>query len=897
MNKMTKRLLCLVLVFVMLIPANMVFADNFSPAGVLEELGIAEPVRFPYFHLNYTRIEFAKMLCNIDAEYYFSGDEGDVGSDMLTSPINSAYYYLSGNNDGEGNFADVMASDSKYVSYVVENKYMSLDGNGRFNPNDKVTYNDVVIALVALLDYGNIAQSNGGNVVDYLNVAKRIGLTKGVTASADGTITKDNLATIVLNALEIAPAEISYDGAYIAKPSVLDSKDLVTGEAKILATDTASIGAPLCEEGYVNLGGNVIKTEKEIDDSLVGKLVQYYVRVKGSIKTLVALGDLSGETLTFNANDIYDVKFGSSQFEFKYGDNKTVRIPYTATFCVNGKPGDITKEIFNVFESGELVVFDSDNNGSFDTVNMFVCLTEVVDSASTDGKTINTRYTKKHLDLDKNDNVVVVYEAGRETTMAAIRNGSVVSIACDAYTIANGKITFDYAKAKYVKVYVSNRKVTGELEYMSNDGYSIDGRSYTTLPILATVEKSGLKNKIDTGSSYEFCMDAFGNLCDYNLVEAGGDMVYGYLMDGGDISNGFENNAQVRILTLGGEFEIYDIREKYIVDGERYEISADAMPEILKKRQLIRYRLSGGKVAEIDTTTIGDDEIPETSLTLDATKASRRYSSNQRGFLDYKIMVTDNTKVFIASDKANADDANYVVSSAGKFVSMEYLTTEGYDIGEMGETGCIIVYQDVTDEIDRATRAYMVEKFSKAINDKGDDVYRMVLHGHGGSITVDTVDRSEVLFADKSTAKVKTIENIGKGDIIRFTQNVSKEVLSIERVFCLAEEPKFFDPYYTANEQSGIAHYGYGQYYQSNKTHFEFTTIENLQEITQDDKHVFAYKYAGKVPVYNMKDNTMTLYSSNYQDIPTYLNSAERVTVFLHMNIYELTSIAVYIWE
>ena len=888
MNKMTKRLLCLVLVFVMLIPAGSVFADNFDPALILEEIGIAEPVRFPYFHLNYTRGEFAKMLCNMDSEYYGNGASEEKGSDMLTSPINSSYYYLSGSSAESGSYADVMASDVKYVAHVVENKYMSLDGNGKFKPNDKVTYNDAVIALVTLLDYDRIAIEGGGKPVNYINIAKRIGLTSGVSASADGLVSKDGLATMILNALEIAPAEISYDGAYVSKPTVLDSKNIVVGEAKLLATDTAGIGAPLCEEGYVNLGGNIIKTEKDVDNALVGKLVQYYVRKNGSVKTLVALGDLSGETMTFSANDIYDVKFGNSQFEFKYGNNKTIKIPYTATFSVNGKPGDITKELFNAFESGELVVIDSDNNGSFDTVDMSICVTEVVDSASVDSKTINTRYTKKHLDLDQNDNVVAVYEAGREVSMAAIRNGAVVSIACDAYTITNGKISFDYSKAKFVKVYVSNRKVTGELEYISSGEYGVDGRSYLSLPNLEVAENSGLKNKIETGNSYAFRLDSFGNICDYELTEAGTPMAYGYLMEGGEEISGFDSRAQVRILTLDNEFVIYDMRDKYFVDGDRYVQGSDAMPDVLKKRQLIRYRLAGGKVAEIDTPT---------SLTLDAPKESRRYSTNQAGFLDYKITLTDNTKVFIASDSDDADDANYVVSNTGKFVSMEYTTTEGYDIGDMGETGCVIVYESVTDEIDRTTRSYMVERFSKAINEDGDEVYRFVLHGQGGSITVDTVDRTEVLFKDSSTSADKTINSIGKGDIIRFTQNVSKQLLSIERIFCLAAEPKFYDPYYTATEQSGKAHYGYGQFYQSNKTHFEFTTIEDLQEIKPEDKHVFPFKYTGKVPVYNMKDNTITLYSSNYQSIPTYLNSAERVTVFVHMNIYELISIAVYIWE
>ena len=134
MNKTLKKVLSLIIAFTMLIPANLVFAFyGTNPAEVLEDLGIATAVKFPYFHVNYTRMEFARMLCKLDAEYFPAVADTELVHDVDKQ------------------------DDKQAAAYTIEKKYLALDGNGNFNPNEKVTYNDAVIALVTLLDYDRVA--------------------------------------------------------------------------------------------------------------------------------------------------------------------------------------------------------------------------------------------------------------------------------------------------------------------------------------------------------------------------------------------------------------------------------------------------------------------------------------------------------------------------------------------------------------------------------------------------------------------------------------------------------------------------------------------------------------------------------------------------------------------
>ena len=69
-------------------------------------------------------------------------------------------------------------------------------GNGKFGPEDTVTYEQAVKMVVCALGYGPMASSQGGWPAGYTSVAASIDLTKGVSSSARGDI-----AVLIYNAL------------------------------------------------------------------------------------------------------------------------------------------------------------------------------------------------------------------------------------------------------------------------------------------------------------------------------------------------------------------------------------------------------------------------------------------------------------------------------------------------------------------------------------------------------------------------------------------------------------------------------------------------------------------------------------------------------------------------
>ena len=255
MKKTFRNLICILLIVAVLFPANLVFAASGKDAAkVIEELGIAPTVKFPYFHNNYSRVEFAYILANLDSEY-MSGMQATIA------------------------LKDVAEKNADHAAYAVSKGYLPLDAEGNFRPNDNVTYSEAVVALVKLLGYGDMAESNGGTVSDYISTARWIELTNGAPASLDGHLSKDGLASMVLNAMEIPPVTKIYDGGAIVKGiTILKDKNLSVVVKKLLATPTRGIGADVCDEGFINLGGTLIRTDKTIDDSLVGRMVRCYIQ-------------------------------------------------------------------------------------------------------------------------------------------------------------------------------------------------------------------------------------------------------------------------------------------------------------------------------------------------------------------------------------------------------------------------------------------------------------------------------------------------------------------------------------------------------------------------------------------------------------------------------------------
>ena len=101
-------------------------------------------------------------------------------------------------------FTDVGSGDWFYPYIASAIKAGLADegglGNGRFGPNDPLTYNQTLAMLVRVLQYWPMAESWGGWPNGYIRAAEEIGLTENTTSTANTPVTRSTVAILMYNA-------------------------------------------------------------------------------------------------------------------------------------------------------------------------------------------------------------------------------------------------------------------------------------------------------------------------------------------------------------------------------------------------------------------------------------------------------------------------------------------------------------------------------------------------------------------------------------------------------------------------------------------------------------------------------------------------------------------------
>jgi len=112
------------------------------------------------------------------------------------------------------NFTDVPLTHwaSSYIQTAFANGLISGYGDGRFGPNDAMTYNQALALLLRALNYGGMANAWGGWPEGYIGAADILGMTDGTTSTGNAPVPRSTVALLIYNALNVTPFEGEYVG-------------------------------------------------------------------------------------------------------------------------------------------------------------------------------------------------------------------------------------------------------------------------------------------------------------------------------------------------------------------------------------------------------------------------------------------------------------------------------------------------------------------------------------------------------------------------------------------------------------------------------------------------------------------------------------------------------------
>ncbi|MBE6956610.1 MAG: S-layer homology domain-containing protein [Ruminococcaceae bacterium] len=266
-----KRFLCLLLTGCLLCcmlctPAAATFTDISDPdvalaAGVLEGMGIVSGVRQGEYSpdTTLTRAQFCVLIIHTTGK-----------KDLVNTYTQKTL------------FTDVKPGNwyTGYVNLAYSLNLLSGYGNGKFGPDDPITYGQAATLLLKVLNY---TSTEIGKVwpTDYVNYAHSLELDEGLSLSANDRVSRGQAAILLYNTLNTHPkggsAELycSFSDTTAAKTAILLATDAENGTQDELVK--------ACVVGSNGVSIEYFSQKNTQSDALIGCIGELLVNSAGKV--------------------------------------------------------------------------------------------------------------------------------------------------------------------------------------------------------------------------------------------------------------------------------------------------------------------------------------------------------------------------------------------------------------------------------------------------------------------------------------------------------------------------------------------------------------------------------------------------------------------------------------
>lgn len=268
---------------------------------------------------------------------------------------------------GTTKYTDVPASHwaSGYINIASDMGIIQGYGDGRFGPEDQVTYAQAITMIVRALGYEPAAQAKGGYPGGYLAVAAENEITEGVTVVAGLAANRGDIAMMVDNSLEV---DLMEQTSYGDRPTweVKEGKNLLNTklgvkEIKGDVVEISRVNDKLKDNEFKLDDGKTVKTYKlAIDvntESLFLKEVKIFAKDDKVVwvKVETAEADLVFDTVADAGNESVKLKVKDKEYSWLDEDIEDIE---EAKVYVNYVNYELTTEASGLEDAYGLFVFD-----------------------------------------------------------------------------------------------------------------------------------------------------------------------------------------------------------------------------------------------------------------------------------------------------------------------------------------------------------------------------------------------------------------------------------------------------------------------------------------------------------------------------------------------------------
>lgn len=831
-------------------------------------------------------LEPAEAITRIDLARCFTGI-------IMPDGISDAY-------DESKYFNDVEYSFSAYADTVYGLGIMNGVGDGSFEPNEFVTYNQLIKTFVSFLGYDVKAQELGGYPSGYKAAAVSMGLDYDLKGASDEDyVTCENVATFFKKAVNVSLYERKSYGSEKKIYFENDKVNYLTEYMKIYRLRgiiKGVHGSNLSDNGELDYNEVIVDTTKmffdpdkmDLTDNL-GMCLDVFYKVNNEKNEILYFEEYENNVIKLNGEDIdkcddTNITYYDGLKKQKIRINGYTQIVYNNSLCKS-----YSESVLNPWADGNLdgglVAVDNDNDNIYDYIFIDAYETYVVNMIN-ENKIIPLYRKNVIIDLGEyndGESALIKNILGEPVSIASIESGSIISVSRNLDgDVTSVIVTVD----EYVGV-LDLYTIKDDIYYFTIGGQTFKGSN--------SLKNNDQLDKIETGSNIKLIFNKDGLVSDIEAAEYQVNRI-GYVVDsaierrmGGDI------DAQIKIFTSGDVFEACAFAEK--VDTcyglGKYRLKPN---EVLDKlgytgngeviRQPIYYRKnSDGEINWIQICNMADGEIDGfykfNGTVLDETPKSYEYRSSSFGG---KILVKGSTIFAVPSEENRYDEDLYHIQ---KLYSGYTYTPVAYGTKKNSRVASVIVINNAENEkFYNPSGVLIVDDVFETIGADGNTCMRVTGMSEGASKEYDV--KKDILTADGVMPQ--------NGDILRLTVQNDGSVSAVAFIF--DESTRTF-PKYTSNPTSSYSdsnRFLYGKIVWADEDSMNVRSINPSTGVVTEDSYVKStgYQYYKVKKERNGKRKISMVTKDEFMIYADTAKGEEEPNIFIHSTSGDPKSIVMY---
>ena len=432
------------------------------------------------------------------------------------------------------------------VGYAESLGIINGYGDGRFGPNDQVTYDQAITMIVRALGYTtDCNEMQGVWPAVYVQKANELGILKDVNTTGSAGANRGDIAIMLANALYVQMVYADNDGATIGKTDA-------DGTTEVTMYNTLVKGAGMYY-GTVNAGDTATAT-KNINE-LLGAAGKIVVNEDGDV---ISVSDIKSTFMTGKFNATYS-KFTVDGVDYTVKSNVLKKLNSKG----NAVSIDTDEETIPVFENG-VAEKDISKLSDLNKADQTVTIAATVSSKSISGIFSVQSWTGA-TDAKITDAQIAQIEKNKKLLTKSFAKDDNGDIDTDSFIlkgvdsldkITEDNIVYVYEGGDYItKVEVGTEVVSGEITRTSfNNDYTksyvtIDGTQYKFPTAKAVTEN---KSNLIAGNDVTLYLDYDGKIYDSELT-AGTTGNYAVVLDATTYNDGaLASDTKVQLLTADG---------------------------------------------------------------------------------------------------------------------------------------------------------------------------------------------------------------------------------------------------------------------------------------------------------------------------------------------------------